>query len=176
MAILWRSILLAATALFSSKIAAHFLDRNFLGVQRIPGKVCGISEHIQKLGLTRSRCCVSKANAPSNTCSSAACIFSGPIYGPWTRHHKRRMQQEFYTHPKPSPHAGGGLQFKTDHPKYYDLVLERAEEFSEVNPERNSPAFLGLRTKKNAAFSHQKRTSIDCGRKLKKIKMLRFAP
>jgi len=58
-----------------------------------------------------------------------------------------------YTHPKPSPHAGGGLQFKTDHPKYYDLVLERAEEFSEVNPERNSPAFLGLRTKKNAAFS-----------------------
>jgi len=71
---------------FLIKIAAHFQDRNFLGVQRIPSKECSVSGHIQKMGLTNIKALRLKSQYTLDylleRTRSYACIFSAPIYGP----------------------------------------------------------------------------------------------
>ena len=56
---------------------------------------------------------------------------------PKARHHKRRLvQQEFLGILQKTLCSGGEFLFKTDHPEYFEWILEEIEEFNAANPKK----------------------------------------
>ena len=126
---------------FLIEMAKHYPDRNFLGVERLLGRVRGVCKRIQELGLTNvmvlrleSQYTLEYLLAPA---SVSRLHLLCPDPWPKARHHKRRLvQQEFLHILKKTLSPTGEFLFKTDHPEYYEWVEEQVEEFNAANPQK----------------------------------------
>ena len=124
---------------FLIEMAKHYPERNFLGVERLLGRVRGVCKRIQELGLTNVKVLRLESQytleylLEPHSVSRLHLLCPDPW--PKARHHKRRLvQQEFLHILQNVLIPGGEFLFKTDHPEYYQWVLEEIELFNENNP------------------------------------------
>ncbi len=130
---------------FLIEMAQHYPERNFLGVERLLGRVRGVCKRIQELGLTNvmvlrleSQYTLEYLLAPA---SVSRLHLLCPDPWPKARHHKRRLvQQEFLHILQKTLSPGGEFLFKTDHPEYYEWVLEQVESLMKRTLTNHSPA------------------------------------
>ena len=126
---------------FLIEMAQHYPERNFLGVERLLGRVRCVCKRIQELGLTNvmvlrleSQYTLEYLLAPA---SVSRLHLLCPDPWPKVRHHKRRLvQQEFLHILKKTLSPNGEFLFKTDHPEYHEWALEQVEAFNSANPEK----------------------------------------
>ena len=127
---------------FLVDMAQHYPERNFLGIERLLGRVRGVCKRIQELGLTNvmvlrleSQYTLEYLLAPA-TVSRLHLLCPDPW--PKARHHKRRLvQQEFLHILHQALIPGGEFLFKTDHLEYNEWVLEQMDNFNKANPEKS---------------------------------------
>jgi len=94
---------------FLIAMAEKYPERNFLGVERLLGRVKKVARKASKAGLTNCKC---------------------PDPWPKARHHRRRLvQQDFLDCLDKVLKPGGEFCFKTDHPEYFEWVCEEMETF-----------------------------------------------
>lgn len=124
---------------FLVEMAKHFPERNFIGVERLLGRVRGVSRKIEELGLTNAKVLRLESHytlewllAPH---SVSRLHLLCPDPWPKARHHKRRLvQQPFLKALYQALAPGGEFLFKTDHPEYYEWVCEEMEQFRNFKP------------------------------------------
>jgi len=123
---------------FLIEMAQHYPERNFLGIERLLGRVRGVCKRIQELGLDNvmvlrleSQYTLEYLLAPA---SVSRLHLLCPDPWPKARHHKRRLvQQEFLHILQKTLSPNGEFLFKTDHLDYYEWVLEQVDEFNQRN-------------------------------------------
>jgi tRNA (guanine-N7-)-methyltransferase len=125
---------------FLIEMAQHYPERNFLGVERLLGRVRGVCKRIQELGLTNARVLRLESQYTLEYLLEPRSVFRLHLLcpDPWpkARHHKRRLvQQEFLQILQKALSPGGEFLFKTDHPEYFEWVLEEIELFNKNNPD-----------------------------------------
>jgi len=128
---------------FLIEMAQHYPERNFLGIERLLGRVRGVCKRIQELGLTNvmvlrleSQYTLEYLLAPA---SVSRLHLLCPDPWPKARHHKRRLvQQEFLHILQKTLSPGGEFLFKTDHLKYYEWLLDQMQRFNDTNPEKTT--------------------------------------
>ena len=129
---------------FLIEMAQHYPERNFLGVERLLGRVRGVCKRIQELGLTNvmvlrleSQYTLEYLLEPD---SISRLHLLCPDPWPKARHHKRRLVQQEFLHilHQVLIHSGEFL-FKTDHLEYHEWVLEQIEEFNEAQKNNGEP-------------------------------------
>ena len=125
---------------FLIEMAKHYPERNFLGVERLLGRVRGVCKRIHELGLSNVKVLRLESQytleylLESHSVSRLHLLCPDPW--PKARHHKRRLvQQEFLHILHQVLIPGGEFLFKTDHPEYYEWVLDQVEEFNQSKPE-----------------------------------------
>jgi tRNA (guanine-N7-)-methyltransferase len=127
---------------FLIEMAQHYPERNFLGIERLLGRVRRVCKRIQELGLTNvkvlrleSQYTLEYLLAPS---SVSRLHLLCPDPWPKARHHKRRLvQQEFLHILQKALCSGGEFLFKTDHPEYCEWVLEEIECLNKSSPDQS---------------------------------------
>ena len=153
---------------FLIEMAQHYPERNFLGVERLLGRVRGVCKRIQELGLTNvmvlrleSQYTLEYLLAPA---SVSRLHLLCPDPWPKARHHKRRLvQQEFLHILQKSLSPGGEFLFKTDHPEYYEWVLEQLRSLIKQTLNHHSPPTLARRGEEGGFFIPRP-IFRDCGR------------
>lgn len=123
---------------FLLEMAQHFPERNFLGVERLLGRVRGVCKRIQSLGLTNvkvlrleSHYTIEWLLEPS---SVSRLHLLCPDPWPKAKHHKRRLvQQPFLTALHQALTPDGEFLFKTDHPDYFEWVCEEMDTFEKFH-------------------------------------------
>jgi tRNA (guanine-N7-)-methyltransferase len=122
---------------FLIEMAKHYPDRNFLGVERLLGRVRGVCKRIQELGLTNVKVLRLESQytleylLEPHSVSRLHLLCPDPW--PKARHHKRRLvQQKFLQILQKTLSPSGEFLFKTDHPEYYEWVLEQIEAFNDA--------------------------------------------
>ena len=123
---------------FLIDMARHYPERNFLGIERLLGRVRGVCKRIQELGLDNvmvlrleSQYTLEYLLAPA---SVSRLHLLCPDPWPKARHHKRRLvQQEFLHILQKTLSPNGEFLFKTDHLEYHEWVLEQVDEFNQRN-------------------------------------------
>jgi tRNA (guanine-N7-)-methyltransferase len=120
---------------FLIEMAQHFPERNFIGIERLLGRVRGVCKKIDHLGLTNvkvlrleSQYTLEWLLAP---CTVSRLHLLCPDPWPKARHHKRRLVQApflnaLYQVLIPS----GEFLFKTDHPDYFEWVEDEMKAFT----------------------------------------------
>jgi len=134
---------------FLIEMAQHYPERNFLGIERLLGRVRGVCKRIQELGLTNvmvlrleSQYTLEYLLAPA---SVSRLHLLCPDPWPKARHHKRRLvQQEFLHILQKTLCSGGEFLFKTDHTEYLEWVLEEMGLFNESNLYKSDKPFTQL--------------------------------
>jgi len=121
---------------FLIEMAQHFPKRNFIGIERLLGRVRGVCRKIDHLGLTNvkilrleSQYTLEWLLAPH---SISRLHLLCPDPWPKIRHHKRRLVQAPFLnalHQVLIP--DGEFLFKTDHPEYFEWVEEEMRAFTE---------------------------------------------
>ncbi|MGB2402768.1 MAG: tRNA (guanosine(46)-N7)-methyltransferase TrmB [Akkermansiaceae bacterium] len=125
---------------FLIEMAKHYPDRNFLGVERLLGRVRGVCKRIQELGLTNVKVLRLESQytleylLEPHSVSRLHLLCPDPW--PKARHHKRRLVQQDFLHIlhqvlKPR----GEFLFKTDYPEYHEWVLEQIQAYNDAEPE-----------------------------------------
>lgn len=104
--------------------AAKNPERNFLGVERLKGRVIKIDRKGRRLGLTNLRGLRLEATYVLEWMMRAGSLAAIHVYfpDPWPkkRHHKRRLIQTAFTEVAARALAPGGvLYLRTDHGEYY---------------------------------------------------------
>ena len=127
---------------FLIEMAQHYPERNFLGVERLLGRVRGVCKRIQELGLTNVKVLRLESQYTLDYLLAPASVSRLHLLcpDPWpkARHHKRRLvQQEFLHILKKTLSPNGEFLFKTDHLEYYEWVLEEMNSFDEAYPEKS---------------------------------------
>ena len=124
---------------FLVEMAQQFPERNFIGVERLLGRVRGVCRRIQELGLTNVKLLRLESQytlewlLEPNSVSRLHLLCPDPW--PKARHHKRRLVQEpFLNALHQALVPGGEFLFKTDHPEYYEWVCEETENFPKFSP------------------------------------------
>ena len=123
---------------FLLDMAEHYPERNFLGVERLLGRIRGVCKGIQERGLTNvkvlrleSQYTLEYLLQPS---SVSRLHLLCPDPWPKARHHKNRLvQQEFLQILQQSLTPDGEFLFKTDHPGYFEWVCEEMELYAKFN-------------------------------------------
>ena len=120
---------------FLIEMAQHYPERNFLGVERLLGRVRGVCKQIQSLGLTNAKVLRLESQytlewlLANHSVSRLHLLCPDPW--PKARHHKRRLvQQEFLSILQKTLTPDGEFLFKTDHPEYFEWVREEMETFA----------------------------------------------
>lgn len=120
---------------FLIEMAKHYPERNFLGVERLLGRVRGVCKRIRELGLANARVLRLESQytlewlLEKNSVSRLHLLCPDPW--PKARHHKRRLvQQEFLTILEKTITSGGEFLFQTDHPEYFEWVGEQIDTFN----------------------------------------------
>lgn len=123
---------------FLIEMAKHYPERNFLGVERLLGRVRGVCKRIHELGLTNAKVLRLESQytlewlLAKHTVSRLHLLCPDPW--PKARHHKRRLvQQDFLTILQKTLTPNGEFLFKTDHPEYFEWVCEEMETFNQSN-------------------------------------------
>jgi tRNA (guanine-N7-)-methyltransferase len=125
---------------FLIEMAQHYPERNFLGVERLLGRVRGVCKRIQELGLTNARVLRLESQYTLEYLLEPRSVFRLHLLcpDPWpkARHHKRRLvQQEFLHILQKTLKPSGAFLFKTDDTEYHEWALEQVGEFNAANPE-----------------------------------------
>ena len=119
---------------FLIAMAEKFPERNFLGVERLLGRVKKVCRKAERAGLTN--CKVLRLESkyvieylfPAESVDRLHLLCPDPW--PKARHHRRRLvQQEFLESLRTVLKPGGEFCFKTDHPEYYEWVCEEMDTF-----------------------------------------------
>jgi tRNA (guanine-N7-)-methyltransferase len=129
---------------FLIEMAQHYPERNFLGVERLLGRVRGVCKRIQELGLTNVKVLRLESQYTLEYLLAPASVSRLHLLcpDPWpkARHHKRRLvQQEFLHILQKTLSPGGEFLFKTDHPEYYEWVLK---EIGKFNQKKSRSSFI----------------------------------
>ena len=154
---------------FLIEMAQHYPERNFLGVERLLGRVRGVCKRIQELGLTNVKVLRLESQYTLEYLLAPASVSRLHLLcpDPWpkARHHKRRLvQQEFLHILQKTLSPGGEFLFKTDHPEYFEWVLEQMELFNESNPRTHYTAILARGEGRRRFFLSQDGFSEAVGR------------
>ena len=124
---------------FLIEMAQQFPERNFIGVERLLGRVRGVCRQIHDLGLTNVKLLRLESQytlewlLEPNSVSRLHLLCPDPW--PKARHHKRRLVQKPFLdalHQALTP--DGEFLFKTDHPEYYEWVCEEMENYPKFTP------------------------------------------
>ena len=126
---------------FLIEMAKHYPERNFLGVERLLGRVRGVCKRIQELGLTNVKVLRLESQYTLEYLLEPQSVSRLHLLcpDPWpkARHHKRRLvQQEFLHILQNVLIPGGEFLFKTDHLEYHEWVLEQVEAYNTANLEK----------------------------------------
>ena len=117
---------------FLLRMAAHYPERRFLGVERLLGRVRKVCRDADRRGLDNLRCLRAESRyflewmAEPGSISRLHYLFPDPW--PKEKHHKNRLVQESFLpilHRALAPQ--GEFLFKTDHEEYFLWVCERLE-------------------------------------------------
>lgn len=122
---------------FLIDMAKHHTDRNFLGVERLLGRVKKICRKARQADLTNCKALRLESKYVVEWLLPDNCIDRLHILcpDPWPkeRHHKRRLiQQPFLEQVLRVLKPGGHFCFKTDHPEYFEWVLEELKTFQKL--------------------------------------------
>ena len=119
---------------FLLEMAQHFPERNFLGVERLLGRVRGVCKKITSLGLPNAQVLRLESQytlewlLERHSVSRLHLLCPDPW--PKARHHKRRLVQAPFLnalHGVLKDH--GEFLFKTDHEEYFEWVVEEMQAF-----------------------------------------------
>jgi len=124
---------------FLVKMAKHYPERNFLGVERLLGRVRGVCQKIDRLGLTNAKVLRLESSYTLEWLLEKESVSRLHLLcpDPWpkARHHKRRLvQQHFLSCLQNVLSPEGEFLFKTDHPDYHEWVCEKMETFGKFTP------------------------------------------
>ncbi|WP_193213734.1 tRNA (guanosine(46)-N7)-methyltransferase TrmB [Luteolibacter marinus] len=115
-------------------MAGHHPERDFLGVERLLGRVRKVAKKIGKHGLTNARVLRLESRytvewlLPRASVSRLHLLCPDPW--PKLRHHRRRLiQQDFLQAVWDTLEPGGEFLFKTDHPEYFEWAGEKIAAF-----------------------------------------------
>lgn len=117
---------------FFREIAEHYPERRFLAIERLLGRVRKVCKTCDRMGLANTKVLrVESAYAvewllPAASVSRLHLLCPDPW--PKERHHKNRLVQEDFLnslHKALAPQ--GEFLFKTDHPEYFDWVIEKVK-------------------------------------------------
>jgi len=118
---------------FLMEMAAHYPERDFLGVERLGGRVNAIVRKARRRGLTNMRVlCLETGYTlrwllPDGCATRVHLLFPDPW--PKARHAGRRFVQPANLEAMHRVlHPGGDLLFKTDHPEYFLTATEVVDE------------------------------------------------
>ena len=124
---------------FLVEMAKHYPERNFLGVERLLGRVRGVCKRVQNLGLTNVRVLRLESSytlewlLEKNSVSRLHLLCPDPW--PKARHHRRRLvQQDFLQSLHQALTPDGQFLFKTDHPGYHEWVCDEIATFGQFKP------------------------------------------
>jgi tRNA (guanine-N7-)-methyltransferase len=120
---------------FLLEMAAHHPERDFLGVERLLGRVRKVCKKIGKLGLENVRVLRLESRYTAEWLlppeSVARLHLLCPDPWPKLKHHRRRLvQQEFLQAVWDLLEPGGEFLFKTDHPEYFRWVGDQVARFA----------------------------------------------
>jgi len=109
---------------FLIEMAKHYPERNFLGIERLLGRVRGVCKRIQNLGLTNVKVLRLESSYTLEWLLEKSSVSRLHLLcpDPWpkARHHRRRLvQQDFLRSLYQVLTPDGQFLFKTDHPGYY---------------------------------------------------------
>ena len=146
---------------FLIEMAQHYPERNFLGIERLLGRVRGVCKRIQELGLTNvmvlrleSQYTLEYLLAPA---SVSRLHLLCPDPWPKARHHKRRLvQQEFLHILQNALSPSGEFLFKTDHLEYYEWVCEEMVIFNKSASDQSLTRLPWLGENEDGAFFYPK--------------------
>jgi tRNA (guanine-N7-)-methyltransferase len=118
---------------FLVEAAQKFPDRNFLGVERLLGRMRKTRRHAFRLGITNLRVLRMEIQytvrylLPKESISCFHLSFPDPW--PKRRHHVRRfIDRDFFSALWSALVAGGEVRIKTDHDGYFQQIVRVAEE------------------------------------------------
>ena len=120
---------------FLINMAEHHRDRDFIGVERLLGRVRKVCKKITRQSLTNAQVLrldsryVVEWLLPRDTISRIHLLCPDPW--PKARHHRRRLvQPAFLEAVKQCLEPGGEFLFMTDHEEYFEWAVEAVEEFA----------------------------------------------
>lgn len=122
---------------FLLDLAEHYPERNFLGVERLLGRVRKVCKKVEKRGLKNVR--VLRLESlytlewllPANSVSRLHLLCPDPW--PKAKHHKRRLfQHPFLEAVVRVLEPDGEFLFKTDHDEYFEWSQEQADTFEKL--------------------------------------------
>jgi tRNA (guanine-N7-)-methyltransferase len=119
---------------FLLAMAKQFPEHNFLGVERLLGRVRKVARDIKKAGLTNAKVLRLESKYTVEWLLEKQSIDRLHLLcpDPWPkgRHHSRRLvQQEFLAALWDALKPGGEFLFKTDHEEYFEWVCREVAEF-----------------------------------------------
>jgi tRNA (guanine-N7-)-methyltransferase len=117
---------------FLIEAATQYPERNFLGVERLLGRVRKTLRSAGRLGLTNIRVLRLEIDYTVRYLLSPESVFrlhlSFPDPWPKRRHHSRRLiDQEFLAASATALVSGGELWIKTDHADYFDCISKAVD-------------------------------------------------
>ncbi len=118
---------------FLQAMAEHFPQSNYLGIERLLGRVRKVCRRSERAGLKNVRALRLETTYAVEWLLPRACaqrvhlLFPDPW--PKKKHHKRRLmaQPEFLKSVADLLEEGGEFLFKTDHEEYFEVAQEAAE-------------------------------------------------
>ena len=115
-------------------MAAHYPERDFLGVERLLGRVRKVCKKAGKQGLENLRVLRLESRYTAEWLLPLASVSRLHLLcpDPWpkVRHHRRRLiQQEFLQAVWDVLEPGGEFLFKTDHAEYFEWAVEKVADF-----------------------------------------------
>jgi len=124
---------------FLIAMAKQYPERNFLGVERLLGRVKKVAKKAHKSQLDNCKVLRLESKYTIEWLFAQASISRLHLLcpDPWpkAKHHKRRLiQQDFLESIYKALKPGGEFCFKTDHCEYYEWALEHIEEFKKFQP------------------------------------------
>jgi len=117
---------------FLLALAQRYPERNFLGVERLLGRVNKVAKKIERSGLTNVKILRLDTKYLVEWLLEKSCVSRVHLLcpDPWPkkRHHKNRFFQIKYLEAiHQALEDGGEFLFKTDHDEYYEWSLEELE-------------------------------------------------
>jgi len=120
---------------FLLKMAEHHPDRKFLGIERLLGRVRKVCKRAAQMKLENLQVLRLESKytleylLPKNSISRLHLLCPDPW--PKAKHHKNRLvQQDFLSALYKILEPKGEFLFKTDHPEYFDWVVEEVKTFA----------------------------------------------
>lgn len=122
---------------FLIAMAEQFPERNFLGVERLLGRVKRLCRKAKQAELDNCKALRLESKYviewlfPENSIDRLHLLCPDPW--PKARHHKNRLvQQDFLAALYKALKPGGEFCFKTDHPEYFEWVKEEMKTFQKL--------------------------------------------